>query len=657
VWLPALVLCLPALVVATIGLTRAIPQASADPLVPAVSGAEEIVVAAAGDIAKCTHDNDEATARVLDSISPTAVLALGDNAYPSGTDAEFTGCYEPTWGRHKAKTFPAPGNHDYQTAGAAGYFNYFGAAAGDPTKGYYAFDLGAWRFYALNSNCGAVSCAAGSAQEQWLRADLAANPRTCTAAFMHHPRFASGHTSGRRNNPSMAALFQAFYDASGDLWLVGHNHQYERLTRLAPSGAIDLQRGVRLFVAGTGGAALYAFGEPITGSEVRNNVTHGVLKLTLRDDGYDWAFVPIAGGSTFTDGGTDICGAATNPGNAAPIVNAGPDQAITPAASATLDGTVTDDGQPSPGTLTTTWSQISGQPGTVTFGDPGSVNTTASFSQAGTYVLRLTADDGALSSFDELTVTVTDAGSGLYFSLRAAGTVGGVSAANEDIVFFDASTSLAFDGSDVGLGSLRIDAFSWVDADTLLLSFDEPGSVGGAGAVDDSDIVRFEATSLGTFTAGSFFLYLDGSDVGLTTDAEDVDAVELLAGGQILVSSTGAVGVSGVSAADEDLVAFTPTSLGTNTAGSFSLYFDGSDVGLGDSGEDVDAAALDPSTNILLSTTNVFAVPGVSGADEDVFVFTPTATGSSTAGSYASTLHFDGSSLGLAGNDVFAIDV
>ena len=280
-WLPALVLWVPALALALVGLTGTVPGASAETNSSGVASAGEIVIATAGDIANCSHDNDEATAQLLDSIAPDRVLTLGDNAYSSGTDAQFAGCYHPTWGRHKDKTHPSPGNHDYQTGGATGYFNYFGTAAGDPNKGYYAFDLGAWRFYALNSNCSAVSCAAGSAQEQWLRSDLAQHPRTCTAAFMHHPRFASGHSSSRRNNPSMAALFQAFYDGSGDLWLVGHNHQYERLTRLDPSGAIDLERGIRLFVVGTGGAALYEFGAPITGSEVRNNTTHGVLKLTF----------------------------------------------------------------------------------------------------------------------------------------------------------------------------------------------------------------------------------------------------------------------------------------------------------------------------------------------------------------------------------------
>ena len=273
-----------------------------------VIGAGDVVVTAAGDIADCLLDSGEATARLLDTIAPSKILTLGDNAYPDGTAQQFTDCYGPTWGRHKPKTSPSAGNHDYHTLGASGYFGYFGEAAGDPAKGYYAFDLGAWRLYALNSNCADVPCAAGSAQEQWLRADLAANPRSCVAAFMHHPRFASGTTNDRRDNTSVASLYQAFYQASGDLWLVGHNHNYERLTRLDPSGAIDLQRGIRNFVVGTGGETLGVFGTPTTGSEIRS-MTHGVLKLTLRATGYDWEFVPVAG-STFSDSGSDTCNAA-----------------------------------------------------------------------------------------------------------------------------------------------------------------------------------------------------------------------------------------------------------------------------------------------------------------------------------------------------------
>jgi 6-phosphogluconolactonase (cycloisomerase 2 family) len=249
----------------------------------------------------------------------------------------------------------------------------------------------------------------------------------------------------------------------------------------------------------------------------------------------------------------------------------------------------------------------------------------------------------------------------LSLSLRDAATIGGVAAANEDVLSFDGTTGFttSFDGSDVGLSTLRIDAFARLDADSLLLSFDAPGSVPGiAGTVDDSDIVRFDATSLGTATSGTFTLYFDGSDVGLSANAHDVDAVELLPDGRLLLSTTGTATVPGATARDEDLLAFTPTSLGAVTAGGFSLSFDGSDVGLGDAGEDIDATAVDTSGHIYLSTLDVFAVPGITGADEDVFVFSPTTLDPpTTAGTFASTLFFDGSSFGLGANDVFAIDV
>jgi uncharacterized protein YjiK len=281
--------------------------------------------------------------------------------------------------------------------------------------------------------------------------------------------------------------------------------------------------------------------------------------------------------------------------------------------------------------------------------------------QNNVYEVTVRASDGTLFDEQALSVTVTDVldnASPLYFSLGSSAVVGGVSAANEDIVFFDgtAGFSLSFDGSDVGIASFRIDAFAWLDADTLLLSFTAAGSVPGIGIVDDSDIVRFDATSLGTITTGGFSLYFDGSDVGLTANAHDVDAIELLPDGRILISTVGSVTVPGVAAGrDEDLLAFAPTSLGDVTAGTFSMYFDGSDVGLGT--EDVDAAAVDASGNIYLSVIDVFAVTGVSGDDEDVFVFDPTSTGEVTQGSYLPRLYFDGSAFGLAANDVSAIDL
>ena len=278
------------------------------------------------------------------------------------------------------------------------------------------------------------------------------------------------------------------------------------------------------------------------------------------------------------------------------------------------------------------------------------------------YDVIVEASDGSLSDTQAIAVTVTDLAetSSLYFSLRNGQTVGGVTAANEDILFFNGTTfSLAFDGSDVGISIFRIDAFSWLDATRLLLSFDAAGTVPGiAGTVADSDVVLFTSTSLGPVTAGTFSMYLDGSDVGLTATGHDIDAVEVLPNGHLLISTVSSVTVSGVAAADEDLLEFTPTSLGDVTAGTFAMYFDGGDVGLNTtSGEDVDAAAVDASGKIYLSTVDLFAVTGVSGEDDDVFVFTPTTLGATTSGTYSSTLYFDGSSFGLTANDVFAIDL
>jgi hypothetical protein len=372
-------------------------------------------------------------------------------------------------------------------------------------------------------------------------------------------------------------------------------------------------------------------------------------------------------GSAFGLDANDVLGVTiddASAGNQAPVVDAGPDQTVTLPASAALDGTVSDDGLPSPpGAVTTQWALQSG-PGTVTFGDASAVDTTASFSAAGTYVLRLTADDGAAQSADTTTVTVNPepgpgGGTPLYLSLGAPATLGGVSAADEDVLFFDGSGfSLVFDGSDVGVEALRIDALAWLDADTLLLSFDVAGSVPGiAEIVDDSDIVSFDATSLGPATSGSFQLYFDGSDVGLTQAAEDVDAIEVDADGTIVLSTQGPVTVPGLSAWDEDLLAFLPLSLGSGTSGVFMMYFQGSDVGLGEGSEDVDAVAIDASGVFHLSAEDLFDVPGVSGQDEDVFVFTPTLLGPTTSGSYSPTLSFDGSSFGLDANDVLAVEL
>jgi hypothetical protein len=261
------------------------------------------VLVAAGDIASCSSSGDEATAALLDGISGT-VLTLGDNAYDSGTPSQFTNCYQPSWGRHKARTRPSAGNHDYLTASASGYYGYFGAAAGDPTKGYYSYELGAWHIVVINSNCSQVGgCQAGSPQEKWLRADLAAHPAACTLAYWHHPRFSSGTSHG--SSTTMQPIWQALYDANADVVLSGHEHNYERFAPQNPAGQADAARGIREFVVGTGGKSHYGFGTPLPNSQVRNSDTSGVLKLTLHATSYDWRFVPESG-KTFTDSGSNF---------------------------------------------------------------------------------------------------------------------------------------------------------------------------------------------------------------------------------------------------------------------------------------------------------------------------------------------------------------
>jgi acid phosphatase type 7 len=259
-----------------------------------------VVFVGAGDIASCSSTGDEATATLLDNITGT-VFTLGDNAYESGTSTEFTNCYNPSWGRHKNRTRPSPGNHDYVTAGAAGYYGYFGSNAGDPAKGYYSYDLGDWHIIALNSS---IARNAGSAQEQWLRADLAANTKACTLAYWHHPRFSSGLEHG--NDTSVQDLWQALYDYNADLILSGHDHDYERFAPQTPTGVADASRGIRESVVGTGGRSHYSLGTLKANSQVFNGTTYGVLKLTLGTGGYDWDFAHVAG-ATFTDAGSASC--------------------------------------------------------------------------------------------------------------------------------------------------------------------------------------------------------------------------------------------------------------------------------------------------------------------------------------------------------------
>jgi Calcineurin-like phosphoesterase len=265
------------------------------------------VVVAAGDIADCATEGDEATASLVGGIDAT-VLTLGDNAYPDGSAENFAECYDPSWGQFKERTKPSPGNHEYETAGASGYFDYFGDAAGDPHEGYYSYDLGSWHIVALNSNCGEaqIRCGPGSTQGQWLEEDLAANEEeeACTLAYFHHPLFTSGEY--RPGEERMERLWEILYAAGVDVVLNGHDHNYQRFAPQDAGGRADPEDGIRQFVVGTGGRSLYEIPHPIANTEVYNDDTYGVLELILHPKRYEWEFVPVEGES-FTDSGASQC--------------------------------------------------------------------------------------------------------------------------------------------------------------------------------------------------------------------------------------------------------------------------------------------------------------------------------------------------------------
>src|SRR2546428_2267009 len=278
--------------------TRAKASAAADP-----------VIAAAGDIA-CDQAGtpggsdcqQQATSDLLVGAHLAGVLTLGDQQYEDGALAAFQSFYDPTWGRVKSITHPAPGNHEFGTSKATGYFSYFGAAAGPAGQGYYSYDIGAWHLISLNSNCGdAGGCNPSYPQERWLKSDLAAHAGHCTLAYWHQPHFTSG-PHGNDDGGGTGAFWGDLYASGADIVLSGHDHDYERFARQTPTGQPDPARGIREFVVGTGGRSHYSFKSPQPNSEARNQDTFGVLELTLHPSSYDWRFVPVPG-QTFTHPG------------------------------------------------------------------------------------------------------------------------------------------------------------------------------------------------------------------------------------------------------------------------------------------------------------------------------------------------------------------
>ena len=281
----------------------------------------------AGDIARCYEPENpfvvtppsetgaEATAKLLDGI-PGTVIAVGDNAYEAGSPYDFATCYQPTWGRHKSRTRPAVGNHEYITPGAAGYFLYFGAVAAPPL-GYYSYDLGGWHVVVLNSMSQAAlcpqpqppagepslvtgrACVGDRLQQAWLVADLNAHPSACTIAYFHHPRFSSG-THG--NQYEVLQLWDILYAKGVDVVVSGHDHLYERFAPQDPNGVANPTFGIRQFTVGTGGAEFYGVREREDNSEVVITNTFGVIKLDLNAGSYHWKFVPVSGETDEGDG-------------------------------------------------------------------------------------------------------------------------------------------------------------------------------------------------------------------------------------------------------------------------------------------------------------------------------------------------------------------
>ncbi len=258
---------------------------------------------AAGDIGNCNGGQMAKTGALLATL-PGTFLALGDLAYPHGTATDFANCYDPYFGSARSRTSPAVGNHEYDTGTADAYFSYFGRRAGANGQGWYSYDVDGWHVVALNSNCPSIGgCGPTSAQYQWLAADLAASSTPCLAAYWHHPLRAS--ELGYSPPTTMIATYELLTAEGADIVLNGHAHIYERFARMTANGVVS-PAGPRAFVVGTGGTQLIGLGAPVAGSEVRNNTTHGLLRIDLTASGYTWAFVPVAG-QTFTDSGTDTC--------------------------------------------------------------------------------------------------------------------------------------------------------------------------------------------------------------------------------------------------------------------------------------------------------------------------------------------------------------
>ncbi|RPI54967.1 MAG: alkaline phosphatase [Acidobacteria bacterium] len=265
---------------------------------PSAPGADEVaVLVGAGDIAVCGAGESTATGRLLDN-QPGTIFVAGDIAYPDGTAAQFRECYEPAWGRHKDRTRPAPGNHEYGSPGAAPYFSYFGSNAGPAGLGYYRYRKGAWLVFSLNSNTEGIE---RWAQLDWLGRELAAQSSACAVAYFHHPRFSSGSHGTAPPMAVVSDLWRELYSAGVDVVISAHEHFYERFGPQTPDGTSDVHFGLRQFIVGTGGAPLTQPVRRVANSEAVLSV-FGVLRLTLEPQSYRWEFLGSDSGAVLDSG-------------------------------------------------------------------------------------------------------------------------------------------------------------------------------------------------------------------------------------------------------------------------------------------------------------------------------------------------------------------